>query len=245
MDSAAKILLVLDQCCEAMSFPMLDNGYVYLAATRLTVFRSSTDWAIVIETFGFSPRAGVPDTHIHTFGSRIDGRKTRASYVSDAAFENYLAKHPYNESRFVFPIAEGTWQDADDAEAVAADASSLLLRGHPVSIPSPDDYARAEVVRESTDRVSVFELCRALAARDRDLVLATPTERRENVPSDVPEIMRLDEWHHPDVVAGECPSASGTFQQLARVLASGDVSEYRPEVLPNTHWSHWPDGGSL
>jgi hypothetical protein len=29
------ILSVLDRCCDAFTFPMLDNGYVYLAAKRL------------------------------------------------------------------------------------------------------------------------------------------------------------------------------------------------------------------
>lgn len=31
------------------TFPMLDDGYLYLAATRLCLHRSDTDWALVIE----------------------------------------------------------------------------------------------------------------------------------------------------------------------------------------------------
>jgi hypothetical protein len=37
---SADILRVLDAGCESFTFPMLDNGYVYLAATRLSLFRS-------------------------------------------------------------------------------------------------------------------------------------------------------------------------------------------------------------
>src|SRR5690349_24690426 len=59
-----RILSILDRCCDAFTFPMLDNGYVYLAATRLSLFRAAPDWAMVIEVFGFSPRSGLPDTHI-------------------------------------------------------------------------------------------------------------------------------------------------------------------------------------
>ena len=44
-----QILNILDDCCEAFTFPMLDNGYVYPVASRLTLFRSDLDWAIVIE----------------------------------------------------------------------------------------------------------------------------------------------------------------------------------------------------
>ena len=55
----------------------------------------------------------------------------------------------------------------------------------------------------------------------------------------------LDGWHHPDVVADERPSANETFQQLAAVLSTGDASLYQPVQPFNTHWRHWPEGGTL
>ncbi len=121
LDSDA-ILAVLDECCDAFTFPMLDNGYMYLAATRLSVFRSDSDWALVIEVFGFSPRGGLPDTHIYTFASRLHDRDTPAKYVSAEAYKNYLRNNPNNESRLVYPISEGDWQDPEDLELVADNA---------------------------------------------------------------------------------------------------------------------------
>jgi hypothetical protein len=60
------------------------------------------------------------------------------------------------------------------------------------------------------------------------------------------QILQLEEWHHPNVVdEKELPSVSETFQQLAQVLASGDVRAYRPKQAPNTHWRNWPEGGRL
>jgi hypothetical protein len=41
------ILSILDQCSADFTFPMLDNGYVYLAATRLSLHRSDADWGLV------------------------------------------------------------------------------------------------------------------------------------------------------------------------------------------------------
>ena len=89
------------------------------------------------------------------------------------------------------------------------------------------------------------ELARYLAATARNDVLARPDERRANVPPALTEVLVLDEWHHPDVCAEQLPSASTTFPQLARVLATGDVTHYRPTPDPNTHWRFWPDGGQL
>src|SRR3954471_9504522 len=111
--TADDILSVLDRCCEDFTFPMLDNGYVYLAATRLSLFRSSTDWAMVIEVFGFSPRVGLPDVCVHTFGSRLRDRNRPENYVTREAYENYLARRPHDELRSFSPIAEGPWQDAE------------------------------------------------------------------------------------------------------------------------------------
>jgi hypothetical protein len=62
----AKILSILDRCCAWFDFPMLDNGYIYLAATRLSFYCCDQDWALVIEVFGFSPRYGNPKSHATT-----------------------------------------------------------------------------------------------------------------------------------------------------------------------------------
>jgi hypothetical protein len=51
--TATEILQILDECCDNFTFPMLDNGYVYPAATRLSLYRTPEDWAMVIEVFGY------------------------------------------------------------------------------------------------------------------------------------------------------------------------------------------------
>ena len=239
---ADDILSVLDRCCGTFSFPMLDNGYVYLAATRLSLFRSSSDWAVAIEVFGFSPRTGLPDIHVYTFASHLHDRNPPEQYRDRAAYEAYLSNNPNNESRFFYPIEDGPWLSG---EAVSPAARSVILRGRGLALPTVDECARYGVVLTEPPSVQVFELCRYLAATQRELVLATPEERRASVPPELNQILQLEEWHHPDVVADEKPSTSPTFRQLAAVLASGDVSRYAPAEAPNTHWSNWPDGGSL
>jgi hypothetical protein len=223
---------------------MLDNGYVYLAATRLSLYRSSGGWAMAIEVFGFSPRAGLPDTHVHTFGSRLYDRDPPERYRDRRAYDAYLSANPNNESRFFFPIEDGSWID-ESGEVVSAAARGLSLRGQVVAIPQVEDYPSHGILLEQPPAVQVFELCRYLAATHREDVLATPAERRSSVPPDLVQLLQLEEWHHPNVVEGERPSASVTFRQLADVLASGDAPRYRPSELANTHWSNWPDGGSL
>jgi Family of unknown function (DUF7003) len=239
------ILSILDRCCDTCTFSGLDNGYVYLAGTRLSLYRSAMDWAMVIEVFGFSPRSGLPDTHIHTFSSRLHDRDPSEQYVSREAYENYLTNNPHNDSRFVFPIDEGTWQDSEDGELFAEDATEVMVRGQALLLPTLDRYERHGVELEQPPRVHVFELCRFLADIAREQVLATPQERRISVLPNMIQVLQLEEWHHPNVVDDERPSGSETFQQLAQVLATVDVGLYRPSRPPNTHWRHWPEGGRL
>lgn len=245
MHNPNEILTILDACCNTGTFPMLDNGYVYLAASRLSLHRSISDWALVIEIFGFSPRAGTPDLHIYTFASQLYNRNPPDQYISRDAHARYLAHNPHNESRFFFPIDGEIPQDDENCEVIAEDVAELKLRGQPIVLPSGDTYLRYGIELEAPPHIQIFEVCRFLAATQRELVLATPEERRVSVRPEMQEILLLDAWRHPDLLEDELPSTVRTFQQLSRVLATGDITEYRADEIPNTHWSNWPEGGLL
>ncbi|MCU5782827.1 hypothetical protein MA04_02127 [Alcanivorax balearicus MACL04] len=241
--SKKAILGVLDQCAEDFTFPVLDNGYVYLAATRLSVYHSDTDWALVIEVFGFSPRAGLPDVQIYTFSSKLHDRDPPSNYVSQDAYENYLNNNPHNESRFVFPIENSAWQDQEDLERLS-DNAVCVLRGIEVPLPEPAAYADAGIELEDEAPLT-FEFCRYLAKEHRNRVLCTERERRVSVLPNMTLLLQLEDWCHPDVVAGELPSASPTFQQLAEVLETGSTASFSNDAVANTHWRNWPEGGTL
>ena len=224
------VLEVLDECARVFTFPMLDNGYTYLAATRLSLFSDTTDWAIVIEVFGYSPRAHLPTIEVCTFASRLHNREAaRAYYPNSADFAHYLRMNPNNETVFVYPLDDGPWIDN---EHVAADATTVALRGMELSL-------------ESHRAVPIHALCRDLAASRRDELLATGVERRANVPPPLEEVLVLDAWHHPDLVTGELPSDTETFRQLALVAVTADASRFDADEPANTHWTNWPSGGSL
>lgn len=226
---------------------MLDNGYVYPAATRLSAFHAPDNWALVIEVFGYSPRVGEPDICIYTFAQRLRNRNTVEQYVSEEAHRSYLETNPHNELRFFQPLSSALeWTDADESGGVvAATAAQVLLRGQPVAVPERGAYAQQGIELVQEGSVEVYELCRYLAATHRDQVLATSSERRISVLPELKQLLQLEEWHHPDLLAGELPSHLESFQQLALVLATGDPTHYQPTQAPNTHWSHWPEAGLL
>jgi hypothetical protein len=246
-DGAEQILSIFDQGCEGATFPMLDNGYFYLAATRMSLFRSEADWGLVVETFGFFPRARrAPETWIYTFASRLHDPNAPDRYSSPEAYDTYSANNPHNEHRFVFPVEEGSWRGKDEYyEQLAEGATEVVVRGRILSLPPIFDYPRFGIELEQPPRVQVFELCRYLAEVAREQVLATPQERRVSIHPDMHQLLQLEEWNHPDLASDAMASSSETFQQVAAVLASGDVSRYQPSQPSNTHWRNWPDGGRL
>ena len=89
---------------------------------------------------------------------------------------------------------------------------------------------------------------RLLVPAHRDLLLADTAETYRRLPGDLPVILTLDEWRHPeglmDNFADEV-NADETFRMLAEVLETGDIARYRPQRPPNTHWSNWPEAGTL
>lgn len=239
----SEILAILDDCAQAFTFPALDNGYVYPAKVRLSVFTSEEDWALVIEVFGFSPRSGDPDVHVHTFSSRISRSKGADSYVTEEAFENYLKNNPNNESSFFYPISNHSWIDQDDGES-AIESASILLRNTEYTVPNIAELIAAGIEPEENVPL-VFEVCRWLADKEPLQVLANDQEIKTNLPNGVSKLLDLEEWNHPDTVGEELPSQNECFQQLAKVLVSGDISHYQPTEKPNTHWQNWPEAGTL
>ena len=85
-----EILATLDRACDAYTFPMLDNGYVYLAATRLTLHRSETDWAVATEVFELqgNPDLTLNDRPLHYMIAAIQG-KPNQSVLNERAVFNF------------------------------------------------------------------------------------------------------------------------------------------------------------
>jgi hypothetical protein len=238
------ILAILDRAAQDFTFPMLDNGYIYPACARMSLYRSPDDWALVLETFGYSPRAGQPDCMITTFASRPANRRPPSAFVSAAAHAEYLARDPHFEQRFVEPIDQDDLYDEDCFEFVSASVRHLNLRGQ--AIPVPDlEAVRAAGIMPEEDRLLVFELARYLAHQHRDLVLATPAERTLNVPEGAEQVALFDDWRHPDLVREEWPSETASFCAIAALLAGEPHELAAITAGANTHWSHWPEGGRL
>jgi hypothetical protein len=123
-------------------------------------------------------------------------------------------------------------EDDDEPEFLRAGVAEIDLRGTRIPVTGEPGVPLADVFRP-------------LVPAHREALLASEEELRAHVPADLPRLLQLEEWRHPDITAGEVPSDTESFPQLADAIASGDASRYRASEEPNTHWSNWPEGGTL
>ena len=234
MVNPEEILAQLDQCASESTFPMLDNGYIYLAGTKMTGYRDDDRWVLVIEVIGFNYRGGGHNgisNCLHIFGNCLN---------FEAGIQN---------ENFLHPTSDGpNCNTLDDEEYfyLNQDCSHFILRDKMVPIiHDRKQYLSAGINIEDTERINAFEFLRMLDRLYHQKLVATESEIRQRIPVDIPKILELSEWYHPDLANSELPSENETFKQISEVLRTGDVGFYKPTFKPNTHWTNWPDGGTL
>jgi hypothetical protein len=215
--TAEEILAQLDDAARECRFA--DPGHPYSSAidARLHLFRDDQWWALLIELVGYNPRAGNVVDVVHTYGDCLT--RGRPGYEN----EDFLPRVDNMDEI----------EDLNNPEYLRVDGGPIQIRGR-----------RIPVIAAAGDLLeNVFRL---LVPEHRDLLLADEPELRRRIPAELPRLLVLDEWWHrqPDH-HDEMPSQTETFQQLAAVLATGDLAAYRPSKPPNTHWSNWPESGSL
>lgn len=238
------ILDHLDEHAERFEFPVLDNGYIYLAAARLHVFSSLKDWAIVVQQLGFFYRLDDCerfDCGVYAYGSCIEEPGLNSIWADNAEGE-YVARI----GRQPIDNAPSGNLLAEDEEYIDPNATSFLLRGREVAVNHDRGfYAGIGIELSDKNHIQGYEFLRGLVPEHRNELLFDDASLRRILPPGIDEILTLDDWHHPAIgQPGNKPSESEVFRQLAKVLVTKDVSHYSPSLPGNTHWKNWPAGGS-
>jgi hypothetical protein len=224
-----EVLSQLDAAADESMFPDLNHGYFYLVDARLRLFADPVEpaaadatgdqsrrWALVVDIVGFSARDWNLVDVVHTFGNCLTAGRPGS--------ENKDFHHRIDNMVEVLSVD-------DDLRSTYVGSVPMEVRGQYLTIDAPAGTGLPDAFRR-------------LVPEHRDLLLADEGEVRRRLPADLPEILRLDEWNQ-HYLWDTRPSDHETYQQLAAVVATGDVSQYRPTMAPNSHWSNWPESGSL
>lgn len=230
--TAADILEQLDTCAQDFNFPVLDNGYIYPVTSRISIFGNKEKWVIAFEVVGyhyrFNGHTGVENC-LYIYG-------------------NCLPFYPGLNNANVL----STTADSDEGPTFVTDiygtlnpaVNTMLIRDEKITIPKdPAFYTSRNIELQNPPAVRVYEFMRACLTEHKTAFMATENEIYDCFGQDIPLLMQLDEWFHPDIASEEKPSDNETFQLIATLLETGDISAYKPTKQPNNHWRNWPFGG--
>ncbi|TDB82045.1 hypothetical protein [Micromonospora sp. KC721] len=224
------ILAELDRAAATDRFGQLEHPYRYLVTARLHAYSDAARWALLMETVGYDPRAGNVVDVLHPVGNCVVGE-------SPAIRDRHLGRVD-NMAELFDEDAEWPWLFRQ---------VPLVIRGQQIHLDAPP-------------HIEPEELFRMLVPQHRELLLADESELRQLIPADLPEVLRLEDWHHEVLIplspyhhtsqeAGRLilvgPSDIEAYQQIAQVLATADAALYRPTLPPNTDWRNWPMSGRL
>jgi hypothetical protein len=221
---------------EDYQFPYLDDPMSYMIGARLSAYRDGQCWSILFERVGYNPRA------------------TGHAVLTLAPFGNCLKQRPVPHQVDFMTVTK----DVGDVPAFVREQGLTVLSSSAVAI-----YAR-DVSEVSYDDGVTFSLATNDAGRQM-----LPVEHRLSIyernriplanpphiePHDLfrllyprfRELFHGDEaWLRPHVMDGEMPSHSPSLIAISQMLESGDIFDFADPGVGNTHWSHWPGGGSL
>lgn len=214
-----EILQQLDRCAEQFRFPGFNNMNYHLGTARISAFRSSGSWVILLEEICWWPASEGIVRNLYAFGNCLDEKAL--AFPGQPAWQQGMVYWPDSPIECAFD------------ECGELSITHLRIRGQSVNI-CPEDIALVPEVPERGFAVMVH-----LLDAYREQLLCTPEELRRIVPVELEMLVRLDQWCHPDVYLGELPSQNESFRNLAESLASGDLSRLRPAVQPNVDWRLW------
>ena len=173
-----EILRQLDQCNSESTFPMLDNGYIYPAGTKLTAYRDAKRWVLIIEVIGFSYRGGGHNgitNCLHVYGNCLN-------YPPGTRNENFIYLTG-NSSCETFDMEEYFYLNSD--------CSDFVLRTETLPIVHDRNlYLSNDIIPQDEERINAFEFLRMLDKLYHERLVATEDEIRDRIPTDIPKICR-------------------------------------------------------
>ncbi len=218
----------LNKHASEFNFPVLDNAYVEMAATRLTAFRSTGKWCIVFEVLGYSKNEGSFVDDLYAYGSCL----AKEGFISSTTVMS-----PSPDQPLIDPQTEAWIADWEQWSIVvkgkcykfAPQREEYLSQG--INIPlegGPGTLNEGQVMRFFIHKESAHDLFMQEADLRSELRLG----------SEMNILVQTEHWQHPDVAGGEKPSDVISIRSLLAALSSNSSADFQTGHS-NTEWRQW------
>lgn len=220
-----EILEQMDKCAKRFNFPVLDNIYWRLGKVRLTAFygEAEQEWLITFEILAFDVRLAAFVNILYAYGNKIPD----PGFITSAEIFHETLEQPF--------------EDEGGNVMVNLKDFRVVIDGQMYHFsPTEESYAQAGISLSDSVEVEA-KLLRLLCHlypskffRDNSQILGILKR------SPLKQLLKLNEWSHPDISGNELPSENPCFQKLAEALATIDAKKYLcSSHLFNTAWLHW------
>ncbi|WP_020539250.1 DUF7003 family protein [Lewinella cohaerens] len=229
------ILEQLDACAKEFTFPMLDNGYVYLIDSKMSILSSSDYWCIIIEIIGFSTRGGGHDginNAVHVFG---DFPTCKPGLQNENFF--YFTENVDGVSAF----------EEEYHFYLNPQANGLMINGIEYElVHNRDRYLEANISVEDKEQIGIQDFLRLIWPRVHKKPFLKSEDLLKLTHNSLKLMIQLKDWQHPDLANDELPSDTHTFIEIANAFARSNFDSLEDlSNKGNTNWRNWPEGGSL
>jgi hypothetical protein len=222
----------------------LEHGYCETAGNRIHLYGDSSRWAIVFEKNGYQNRGGAAEIELNYVGNCVDypvsGYPER-NYISNSNNITLISGEEYDR------ISNKEGIEMELFELIGAEVTHINIRSESVEIEQDAaKYENAGIeVRDYDNPKSLIgfgDVVRYLNETNPLAITATEEEIKRHIPTDLPKLMTINEFHFISYYDDILPSLQETFQLIAKILTTGDSGYWKPALNANNHWSNWESG---
>lgn len=223
----------------------LEHGYCETAGSRIHLYADNERWAVVTEKSGYQNRGFSAEIELCYFGNCID-------YI----INSYPERNYVSNSESIVLITDEEWdricnregEEMEQFEMISPDAAYVTIRD--VKVPIVQDVAQYRRLgihsrKEGNPKnlISFEDLVRFYSDTAPAVIQATEPEIRQHLPQDLPRLMTIDHFHFKSAYSDDHnPAREETYQLIAKILVTKDISLWKPTLPANNHWSNWESG---
>jgi hypothetical protein len=238
----------------------------------LNIFKGENDnWAIAGERLGYNPRGGCIFLDVYYWGNCLsnlyyhpvkDAGYNTFTPIDWDSYQSTLTEEEYLRPDSKFWLVRGVEVPLSHSREDYLKAGIDLIEDETINI---EEASRLVITKHRhLFRATDEELYQSIPSHLNKILVIDEWHQRDYLQMPVFEI---DESHQESLGQEAYekvlrsiseyeeinrrqwqenrPSAYETWQQIAKVIVTGDPAHYQPTIAPNTHWKNWPQSGSL
>ena len=223
----------------------LEHGYCVTASSRIHLYADKNRWALVLEKSGYQNRGGDAEIELDYFGNCVNypvDKYPERSYITNASNIVLISGDEYERIR----NREGS--NFEQFELISSSAQDVIIRGKKLNIEHDiSKYSHFGIIPRTDGNprrlIGFDDLVRYINETNPSVISASENEIKKHLPADIAKLMTIEKFHYEsDYNQNNLPSAQETYQLIAKILVTRNISFWKPTLKPNNHWSNWTSG---